>query len=130
MVKLTPRQEKIAQYLQRQRHALLASFHAVKSAIAYKCAQFFELTVLQRIGTITHSPEQSALLRQCKTGGALHDEIRLPRTLGGTTPITVEQPYRTTCGTTAARQKTRMNCAPWSRRTDNVSPWASKYLGR
>jgi len=57
MTKLTPRQEKIAQYL-RANGTLHKGRYAVKSAIAYKCAQFFELTVLQQIGTITYSPEQ------------------------------------------------------------------------
>lgn len=57
MPKLTPRQEKIAQYL-RANGTLHKGRYAVKSEIAYKCAQFFELAVLQKIGTITYNPEQ------------------------------------------------------------------------
>jgi len=57
MPKLTPRQEKIVSYF-RENGVLHKGRYAVKSAIAYKCAQFFELTVLQQIGTITYSPEQ------------------------------------------------------------------------
>jgi len=57
MLKLTERQEKIAAYF-RENGTLHNGRYAVKSAIAYKCAQFLELTVLQNIGTITYSPEQ------------------------------------------------------------------------
>lgn len=57
MVKLTERQEQIVTYF-RENGVLHKGRYAVKSAIAYKCAQFFELTVLQNIGTITYSPEQ------------------------------------------------------------------------
>jgi len=57
MVKLTPRQEKIVSYF-RENGVLHKGRYAVKSAIAYKCAQFLELTVLQQIGTITCSTDR------------------------------------------------------------------------
>jgi len=57
MLKLTERQEKIVAYF-RANGTLHKGRYAVKSAIAYRYAQFFELTVLQQIGTITYSPER------------------------------------------------------------------------
>jgi len=86
MVKLTPRQEKIVQFM-RLNGTLHKGRYAVKSAIAYKCAQFFELTVLQQIGTITHSPEQKCYY----VNAAPPAEMFAGERFGGTTPITAEQ---------------------------------------
>jgi len=86
MVKLTPRQEKIVSYF-RANGTLHKGRYAVKSAIAYKCAQFFELTVLQQIGTITYNPEQHCYY----INAAAPDEMFAGERFGGTTPITAEQ---------------------------------------
>jgi len=86
MPKLTPRQEKIAQYL-RDNGTLHKGRYAVKSEVAHKYAQFFELTVLQQIGTITHSPEQKCYY----INAAPPAEMFTGKRFGGTTPITAEQ---------------------------------------
>ena len=86
MIKLTERQEKIVTYL-RANGTLHKGRYAVKSAIAYKCAQFFELTVLQQIGTITYSPEQKCYY----INAAPPAEMFAGQRFGGTTPITAEQ---------------------------------------
>ena len=86
MAKLTPRQEKIVSYF-RENGVLHKGRYAVKSAIAYKCAQFFELTVLQQIGTITYNPEQHCYY----INAAPPAEMFTGERFGGTTPITIEQ---------------------------------------
>jgi len=86
MVKLTPRQEKIVAYL-RENGTLHKGRYAVKSAIAYKCAQFFELTVLQQIGTITYNPEQHCYYINAAPPAEMFSGERF----GGTTPITAEK---------------------------------------
>ena len=88
MLKLTERQEKIAAYF-RENGTLHNGRYAVKSAIAYKCAQFLELTVLQNIGTITYSPEQKCYyinaaasaepIHRCGTNADAAEEERLAR---------------------------------------------------
>jgi len=86
MSKLSPRQEKIVTYL-RENGTLHKGRYAVKSEVAHKYAQFFELTVLQQIGTITHSPEQKCYY----INAAPPAEMFTGKRFGGTTPITVEK---------------------------------------
>ena len=86
MVKLTPRQEKIVSYF-RENGVLHKGRYAVKSAIAYKCAQFFELTVLQQIGTITYNPEQHCYYLRAAPPAEMFTGERF----GGTKPIRAEQ---------------------------------------
>ena len=86
MLKLTERQEKIVAYF-RENGTLHKGRYAVKSAVAYKCAQFFELTVLQNIGTVTYSPEQKCYY----INAAPPAEMFTGKRFGGTTPITAEQ---------------------------------------
>jgi len=86
MLKLTERQEKIVAYF-RENGTLHKGRYAVKSAVAYKCAQFFELTVLQNIGTITYSPEQKCYY----INAAPPAEMFTGERFGGTTPIRAEQ---------------------------------------
>lgn len=120
MVKLTERQEKIVAYL-RANGTLHKGRYAVKSTVAYAYAQFHELAVLQRIGTVTYSPEQkhyyiNAVAKipppeKWDTGGiadyvpdvesqgnhghwqpvAPPREMFAGKRFGGTTPITAEQ---------------------------------------
>jgi len=89
MVKLNPRQEKIAAHF-RANGALHNGRYAVKAAIAYKYAQFFELTLLQQIGTITYNPEQHCYYINA-TPPAASAETFAGERFGGTTPITIEQ---------------------------------------
>jgi len=86
MVKLSPRQEKIVQFM-RLNSTLHKGRYAIKSADAYKYAQFFELTVLQRVGTITYNPEQHCYY----INAAPPAEMFSGQRFGGTTPITAEQ---------------------------------------
>jgi len=87
MPKLTPRQEKIVTYL-RENGTLHKGLYAVKSAVAYKYAQFFELTVLQQIGTITYSPEQHCYYINA---AAPPREMFSGKRFGGTKPISADE---------------------------------------
>jgi len=90
MVKLSPRQQKIISYLQAN-GTLHKGRYAVKIKVAYKYAQFFELSVLQQIGTITYSPEQKCYYVNAATGGANRDEMFSGERFGGTKPIRAEE---------------------------------------
>lgn len=90
MVKLTERQEKIVAYL-RANGTLHKGRYAVKSTVAYAYAQFHELAVLQRIGTVTYSPEQKHYYINAAPPVAPPDEMFAGKRFGGTTPITAEQ---------------------------------------
>jgi len=90
MVKLSPRQQKIVQFM-RLNGTLHKGRYAMKSADLYKYAQFFELTVLQKIGTITYSPEQKCYYINAGAPGTPPDEMFTGKRFGGTTPITAEQ---------------------------------------
>jgi len=89
MVKLTPRQEKIVSYF-RANGVLHKGQYAVKSAVAYRYAQFFELTVLQQIGTITYSQERHCYYINAAPP-APSAEMFTGERFGGTTPLTIEQ---------------------------------------
>ena len=89
MAKLTPRQEKIVSYF-RENGVLHKGRYAVKSAIAYKYAQFFELTVLQKIGTITYNPEQKCYYVNAAPPTPSAEMFSGER-FGGTKPIRAEQ---------------------------------------
>jgi len=94
MLKLTERQEKIVAYF-RENGTLHKGRYAVKSAIAYKCAQFFELTVLQQIGTITYSPEQKCYYinaaAQTPPREKWDTEMFAGKRFGGTKPISADE---------------------------------------
>jgi len=89
MVNLSPRQEKIIQFM-RLNGTPHKGYYAISAADAYKYAQFFELTVLQRIGTITYSPEQKCYYVNAAPLAASAKTFSGKR-FGGTTPITIEQ---------------------------------------
>jgi len=89
MVKLSPRQEKIVQYM-RLNGTLHKGRYAMKSADAYKYAQFFELTVLQRIGTITCSDDRKVYYINAAAPSTPAETFTGER-FGGTTPIAAYQ---------------------------------------
>jgi len=92
MVKLTPRQEKIVSYF-RANGVLHKGRYAVKIEVAYKYAQFFELTVLQNIGTITYSPEQKCYYVNAAPPAA-SAEMFSGKRFGGTTPLRAAEEER------------------------------------
>ena len=89
MPKLTPRQEKIVSYF-RANGVLHKGQYAVKSEVAHKYAQFFELTVLQQIGTITYNMERKCYYINAAPPAASAEMFSGER-FGGTKPLTIEQ---------------------------------------
>jgi len=85
MLKLTERQEKIVAYL-RAHGTLNKGRYAVKIEVAYKYAQFFELTVLQNIGTITYNQDQACYY--------VNADPFAGRRFGGTTPLRAAEEER------------------------------------
>lgn len=129
-MKLSPRQEKIVQYM-RLNGTLHNGRYAMKSADAQKYAQFFELTVLQRIGTITYNPEQKYYYvnaAQPTPIVAPPDEMFSGERFGGTTPIRADTQRAARTQYIAARRNTNELRAVVQAQAVSMSPQGLKYL--
>ena len=92
MLQLTTRQQKIMEYL-RDNRTLHKGRHALKSEVAHKYAQFFELTALAQVGAISRDGDGKwyYLNTSSIAPHTTPDEMFTGERFGGTTPITIEQ---------------------------------------